>query len=246
MLDSNHYALLTTAMLSGLFWLVAYICIIYRGFKDKSYGMPVVALCGNLAWEIIYGLRLEPVCPLTWTSCPDAVIQGRNAIWLLFDLAILYTVLKYGRHYFSGFLGKYFTPIVLGGVAVAGMIIYFFVNEYYIRNAWGVSVGGKIPEFLPLTEQGGSDVTGFALNLIMSILFVFMLERRGSVDGQSFTIAVSKWLGTLAAFGFMFADNIQTPLVNALYGTVFAFDVFYMWLIYRRLRQAGINPFRRA
>jgi len=243
-LDSNHFWLLGTAMASGLFWLIAYLLIIKRGFNDRTYGMPIVAFVGNIAWEIIYGLRLEPVCPLTWASCPDLVIQGRNFVWLIFDLLILYTILKFGRQYFSGTLRRFFPIIVLGGIVVAGLTIYFFVNEYYIRNAWGVTVNGQIPEFLPLTEQGGSDVTGFGLNLIMSVLFVFMLEARGNLDGQSFLIATSKWLGTLAAYGFMFADGIQTPLVNALYATIFVFDIYYMARVYRLSRAQGISPWR--
>ena len=44
MLDSNHFWLLATALGSGVFWLMAYILISYRGFKDKSYGMPVVVV----------------------------------------------------------------------------------------------------------------------------------------------------------------------------------------------------------
>lgn len=246
MLDSNHYWLLGTAMASGVFWLLAYLFIIRRGFVDKTYGMPIIAFCGNIAWEIIFGLGLEPVCPLTWSSCPAPIIQARNFVWLFFDLLILYTILKYGRKYFTGVLYKYFVPIIFGGILVAGLIIYFIVNEYYIRNAWGVSVGPTTPEFLPLTEQGGSDVTGFGLNLIMSILFVFMLKSRSNLDGQSFWIAVTKWLGTLAAFGFMFADGVQTPLVIVLYTTTFFFDLFYIYRVYQVSRAQGIDPWRRA
>lgn len=243
-LDSNHFWLLAMAMGSGLFWLIAYLLIIKRGFNDLTYGMPIVAFVGNIAWEFIYGLGLEPVCPLTWSSCPATAIQARNAVWLVFDLLILYTILKFGRKYFSGTLRRFFPFIVVGGIVVAGLVIYFIVNEYYIRNVWNVTVNGQIPEFLPLTEQGGSDVTGFGLNLIMSILFIFMLESRGNLDGQSFLIATSKWLGSLAAYGFMWADGIQTPLVNTLYATIFVFDIYYMVRVYRQSRAQGISPWR--
>lgn len=247
MLDANHLWLLTTALLSGVFWLLAYILIIYRGFKDKSYGMPVVALCGNLAWEIIFGLGLETGCPATWSSCPATVIQARNFIWMLFDFVILYTVLKYGRHTFTHpIVKKNFTWIVLGGVVIAFLVINTIIPEFWIQNVWGVEVNGQIPEFLPLTIQGGSYYTGFGLNFIMSLLFIVMIVVRGSVEGQSFYIAAGKWLGSLAAYGFMLADGIQTPVVNVLYAFVFLFDVGYMWLVYRRSRQEGINPWRRA
>jgi hypothetical protein len=52
-------------------------------------------------------------------------------------------------------------------------------------------------------------------------------------------------LGSLAAYGFMLADGIQTPVVNVLYGFVFLFDVVYMFMVYRRCKLAGINPWKR-
>lgn len=245
MLDGNHGWLLTTALLSGVFWLIAYILIIYRGFKDRSYGMPIVALCGNLAWELIFGLGIESGCPASWSSCPGTVIQVRNFIWLLFDFVILYTVLKYGRHYFTGALQRFFTPIVIGGIGVAFVLIYTIIQEFWIRNIWGVAIDGQVPEFLSLRVQGGSYYTGFGLNMMMSILFVFMMMRRNSVEGQSVYIAISKWLGSLAAYGFMLADGIQTPVVNVLYAVVFVFDVFYVWQVYAQCRAEGINPWTR-
>lgn len=246
MQDSNHFWLLATALGSGVFWLVAYILIIYRGFKDETFGMPVVAFIGNIAWEFIFGLGIERGCAATWSSCPAAIIQARNFIWLLFDVVILYTVLKFGRRYFTGLLNRYFTPIVLGGIVAAGLLIYTIVQEFWIRNIWGVVVDGSVPEFLPLTLQGGSYFTGFGLNFVMSILFVFMLYRRGNSDGQSLYIAISKWLGTVAAYGFMLADNVQTPVVNVLYAVVFLFDVVYIKMIYDKLREEGHDPWRRA
>ena len=245
MLDSNHFWLLATALLSGVFWLVAYILIIYRGFKDRSYGMPVVALCGNLAWELIFGLGIESGCAASWSSCPHAIIQGRNFIWMVFDLVILYTILKFGRRYFTGFLNKYFTPIVLGGTVFAFLLIWATVQEFYIPNRWGVVVDGQTPAYLPLTLQGGSYYTGFVLNIIMSILFVFMIYRRDNVDGQSVYIALSKWLGSVAAFGFMLADDIGSRVVFVLYAAIFVFDLFYTWQVYRKCREQGINPWRR-
>lgn len=247
MLDGNHYALLIAAMLSGVFWLIAYILIIYRGFKDKSYGMPVVALCGNLAWEIIFGLGLETGCPATWASCPAGLIQARNFIWMLFDLVILYTVLKFGRHLFTHpIVRKNFTWIVLGGVAVAFFVINAIIPEFWVQNAWGVVVNSQTPAFLPLTIQGGSYYTGFGLNLMMSVLFVVMIIVRGNVEGQSVYIAINKWLGSLAAYAFMLADNVSSPLVNILYAVVFLLDVGYVLLVYRRSKLEGINPWKRA
>ncbi|MEO7971456.1 MAG: hypothetical protein ABI698_09160, partial [bacterium] len=56
--------------------------------------------------------------------------------------------------------------------------------EYAFRKEFGVRVGAGYSAFLQ--------------NLLMSVLFINMLVRRGSREGQSLTIAVGKWLGTLA------------------------------------------------
>jgi hypothetical protein len=246
MSGDNQFWLLTMAMLSGVFWLIAYILIIYRGFKDQSYGMPIVALVGNLAWEIIFGLGLASGCPASWYGCPGWLIQIRNFIWMLFDFVILYTVLRFGRHYFRHpFVQKYFTWIVLGGVAIAFIIIYAIIPEFWISNRWGVVVEGQIPDFLPLTIQGGSYYTGFGLNFIMSLLFIIMMIERDSIAGQSLYIALNKWLGSLAAYGFMVVNGIQTPLVTILYLFVFLFDVGYIGQVYYKCREAGVNPWQR-
>ncbi len=42
------------AALSSVFWTVAYVAIVRRGFHDKTFGMPIVALSANLTWEILF------------------------------------------------------------------------------------------------------------------------------------------------------------------------------------------------
>ena len=39
---------------SGISWTIVYLTIIYRGFKDKTCGMPFFALALNIAWEFIF------------------------------------------------------------------------------------------------------------------------------------------------------------------------------------------------
>ena len=41
-------------MVGGLFWSATYILIIRRGFKYKTFGMPMAALCANISWEAIF------------------------------------------------------------------------------------------------------------------------------------------------------------------------------------------------
>ena len=72
---------------SGVSWTLVYILIIKRGFQDKTYGMPLVALCANISWEFIFSF-IHP------HGVPQFYI---NIVWFGLDVVILFQVLRYGR-----------------------------------------------------------------------------------------------------------------------------------------------------
>lgn len=49
-----------TVLLSGIAWTITYVALVYRGIKGKSYGMPLVPLSMNFAWEITFSLIYPP------------------------------------------------------------------------------------------------------------------------------------------------------------------------------------------
>ena len=49
-------------IIGGIFWSLTYILIIRRGFIEKTYGMPLIALCANISWEAIFSF-LHPHSP---------------------------------------------------------------------------------------------------------------------------------------------------------------------------------------
>lgn len=42
------------ALFSGIFWAITYLLILHRSIQDRVIGMPMVALCLNIAWEFIF------------------------------------------------------------------------------------------------------------------------------------------------------------------------------------------------
>jgi len=74
------------ALASGLFWTLTYVLVIRQGLADRTYGMPLVALCANLAWEFIFSV-VRP---------HHGVQHGVDIAWLCLDLGIAYTALRYG------------------------------------------------------------------------------------------------------------------------------------------------------
>ena len=90
----------TLMIIGGLFWSITYILIIWRGFKDKTYGMPLAALCANISWEGIFSF-IYPHSP------PQLNI---NYVWFFIDVVIVMQFLKYGRSEFPLFQIKNSLP----------------------------------------------------------------------------------------------------------------------------------------
>ncbi|HLQ40680.1 MAG TPA: hypothetical protein VK118_06930 [Tetragenococcus sp.] len=44
-------------LLSGVCWSIVYVELIRKGFKDKTYDMPVFVLGLNFAWETVYAVQ---------------------------------------------------------------------------------------------------------------------------------------------------------------------------------------------
>jgi len=197
--------------ISGVCWTIVYIDGIRLGFKDRSYAIPFYALALNFAWELVYtvfGLK-------TRVNLQTIV----NSVWLLFDLGILYTYFKYGRKYFPRHLpAQWFIgwSALLLGIALS--VQYSFLREF------GVPIGAGYSAFLQ--------------NLLMSVLFIHMFIKRGSREGQSITIAVSKWIGTLAPtilYGTLGGEGFRGPsfLILALGVCCSIFDLIYIWMMLR-------------
>ncbi|HEX3282554.1 MAG TPA: hypothetical protein VHR36_15065 [Pyrinomonadaceae bacterium] len=168
-------------LISGICWTTVYIEGIRLGFKHRSYAIPFYALALNFTWEALYTYY-----GFQTTISVQAVV---NAIWLLCDIGILVTYFKFGQKYFPvrvpGFAAakdKQTSGIFIGWSVL--VLVAAFCIEFAFRKEFGVRVGAGYSAFLQ--------------NLLMSVLFIGMLVRRGTREGQSFTIAISKWLGTLA------------------------------------------------
>lgn len=92
---------------SGAFWTFTYVLMIRRGFLDKTYGMPLVALCANVSWEFIFSF-LYPHGP---------VQRPVNIVWFSLDLVILLQLLRYGPREFDDLSKRVFYAMF--GLALA-------------------------------------------------------------------------------------------------------------------------------
>lgn len=105
---------------SGTCWIVAYALIIRRGQLDRSYGMPLVAVCVNISWEFIFTSLIPHERPQNFI----------NAGWLLLDLFILGQLLVFWRSDFPKLDNKVFYPFTVSALLASFGLIYTMATEF--------------------------------------------------------------------------------------------------------------------
>lgn len=194
-------------LLSGIAWSVVYVECIRKGFKDRTYAMPLFALGLNVAWETIYTIH-----DLMFDVSAQAFV---NLAWMCLDIVMVYTYFKFGKKEYPENAKKYFIPFSILAFATCAVIQLAF--------------------FLSFDPLPAAQYSAFAQNAAMSILFVVMLFRRDSTRGQSMVIAVAKWIGTLAPTilqGILWGYNPYIILTGAV---CCVFDIIYIILLKQKL-----------
>ncbi|MBQ8062998.1 MAG: hypothetical protein IJ720_03040 [Clostridia bacterium] len=245
------YDILT--IISGLFWTLVYIILIYKGFKDKTCGMPLFVLGLNWAWEFQMGFLGEPFINTDGTFWGISTAHGVpqrvwDCIWFIFDCILLYLKFKYGKKEFKDTMphipDKLWIPYIIFILFISFWFVFFSVYEWHDPN-----------EFYAAYMQ----------NFFISLLFIEKLFREGGVrgNGVNLWIAILKFLGTLAPslLGALTLVNayklgLGTPSMHSngalnitwmpftkfLILNVTLMDIFYIIMVYRTMKREGMNP----
>ncbi|MEP7108617.1 MAG: hypothetical protein ABI760_11555 [Ferruginibacter sp.] len=197
-------------LVSGVGWTLAYILIIYRSFRDKICGMPFWALSFNLSWEFIF----------SFVFILRKEIQFFVRVWLVLDLLILAAYLLYGKKEWPPNISRrFFYPYS----------VFVFVDSYLFVYLMS----------LELNDPRGV-YTAFISNLLMSFLFISMLNKRKGPEGQSIGIAFFKMVGTLASTILL---GVESHFVLLLGISIFVVDMAYFILLVSYYRRANIHLF---
>ena len=206
------------SIFSGFCWTLVYLDMINRGFKDRTYSMPFFALAFNISWEFIFAFLIRSVEGM-------GLQELINATWFFLDVIIVFTYFKYGKKNFPNTVyRRWFIPWSIIVFVISFITLYFT----------GLEFSGIL----------GATYSAFAQNLMMSVLFIGMLIKRNSVDGQSIYIAIFKWLGTVAPT-IQFSMYTGSRLVAVFGIGIFVFDIIYVIMLYQKFRELSLNPFTR-
>ncbi len=209
-------------VLAFLFWVVAYVVVLARGYKDKSCGMPLAALAANFAWEMMWG----------WIVPDKPPMDTINRIWGFVDVLIILQFLRYGPRRLPKHLPSW--------AFVPGTLMVFAL-------AFGIVILGSY-EFTDWVYGGA--YFGYGINIMMSGLFIGWVLSRDDVDGQSIWVGICKGLGTVAmSFAQGPLNEVVTggsPFLTFMFYACALLDFVYVALLWRRMRALGIaNPLRR-
>ncbi|KAK2029115.1 hypothetical protein LX32DRAFT_719218 [Colletotrichum zoysiae] len=195
----------------SFFWTIAYVLYIRQGLRDKSYGMPLFALCANIAWEFLFGVVMP-------TSAAQVVAF---VPWLIIDIGIIYTTWKYGPQEWKH------SPIVarnLGWILSLGVVtmigaFWAFINTVGIDPA--------------------SFYLGYSDQLLISCTSLAQLLRRDSTAGHSWGIWFNRTLGTflsIVLFAWRYAHypesytRVAEPIVVFFFAASEVVDVAYAFV----------------
>ena len=203
-------------MIGGLFWSATYILIIRRGFKEKTFGMPMAALCANISWEAIFAF-------FTPHDAPQLYV---NYIWFALDAVIVFQFLKYGKKEFPNILKWQFFAIFGLGISMAVPMILAINHEL------GDSIGAY--------AAFGQNL------MMSILFVTMLINRKGIGGQSIYIALFKMIGTGLSSLAFFLYRPIaqDSSLFHFLFITIFIFDAIYTVGIYLKYKKIEL-PFKR-
>ncbi len=196
-------------IVGGIFWSLTYILIIRRGFKDKTYGMPLAALCANISWEAIFSF-IHPHSP------PQLYI---NYIWFLLDVIIVLQFLKFGKSEFPKFSINQFYYAFLMALITAFFLVLFITYEFNdFKGAYSAFGQNLMMSILFITMLlSRNDLRGQSF-------YIALFKMLGTgISSLAFYLYQPIAQGSL--------------LLSFLFVSIFIYDLIYLCLIYQKMQK---------
>jgi hypothetical protein len=203
-------------IIGGLFWSITYILIIRCGFKDKTYGMPLAALCANISWEGIFSF-IYPHSP------PQLYI---NYVWFLIDVVIVMQFVKYGRSEFPSLSKKKFIAMFLFTLITCFGLVFSITREF---NDW----------------QGAYAAFGQNL-MMSVLFIVMLYNRNDLRGQSIFIALFKMLGTAIISLAFYQYQPISQGsfILPFLFISVFIYDLIYVILIYQKCQEQNMPVWR--
>jgi hypothetical protein len=206
----------TLIIIGGAFWSLTYILIIRRGIIDRTFGMPLVALCANISWEGVFSFIV-----------PQSLTQLYiNYAWFILDLFIVFQFLRYGKSEFNNISNKMFYAVFLLALVTAfGLILsitYEFKDWQGSYAAFGQNLIMSVLFIAMLFSRG---------NLRGQSIYIALFKMFGT--------------GIFSLAFYIYQPIAQGVLLPFLFVSIFVYDILYIGLVYRKYREYNISIWKR-
>ena len=197
----------------GIFWILTYIFIISKGFKDKTYGMPLIALCANISWEFIFSF-IFPHTP------PQLFI---NYLWFGLDIIIVIQFLKYGKNEFLN----------LSSSKLYTLFIFLIVSEFSIILVSSITIG----EFKGVYSAFGQNL------LMSILFIMMLFKRNSLRGQSIYIAIFKMFGTGLTSLHYYLYEPISQSsfILPSLFVSIFVFDIVYIYLIIKLYNSNNIS-----
>jgi hypothetical protein len=189
--------------IAAAFWVLVYIIVIRDIVKHKFIGIPVLAVCANIAWEFLWSMRF-------YTNM-GALFEWGYRAWFILDLFIFYSMIRYGKIQFTDpRLQKNFLLIIFFAFIcwVAG--IFAFTTQY---------------------QDPIGAVTAYLVNAHMSALYILLILKFPLEKSLTVSTAWYKMLGTSLTSIFCFWAFPHAYFMLTMTVVTFVLDITYIYLV---------------
>lgn len=153
------------AAASGIFWMVSYILMTIRAFKDKSYAMPIYCLALNITWEFVYGFIYGPGLGFIH----QAVFGG----YMIIDLFLFYAIIKSAPYQWRSH------PLVARNLTL--IIIALCAVSLWLQIAIAVT-------FIPTMGRKIVFFTAWPMQVVIGVGSIAQVLVRGNTSGHTWSI----------------------------------------------------------
>ncbi|MCO4768971.1 MAG: hypothetical protein KDA24_03010 [Deltaproteobacteria bacterium] len=151
-------------------WLIVYGLTIYQGFKDKSYGIPALAICLNFTYEVYFGWFYQ--APPGFPEGSNLIVWGCR-IWAIIDVVIVYQLFRWGARWQPNLvIKKIWVPLIAMSLVMAYAFVWTFTDVY------------------PFQKGNQGSMIGIAYDMGMAILFFFLILERPRLGGINYLAGI--------------------------------------------------------
>jgi hypothetical protein len=199
--------------IGGICWILTYILIISKGFKDKTYGMPLIALCANISWEFIFSF-IFPHTP------PQLFI---NYLWFGLDIIIVIQFLKYGKNEFSD----------LSSSKLYTLFTFLIVSEFGIILVSSITMG----EFKGVYSAFGQNL------LMSILFIMMLFKRNSLRGQSIYIAIFKMFGTGLTSLHYYLYEPISQSsfILPTLFVSIFVFDIVYIYLIIKKHNSNNVS-----